>query len=171
MKVRLLATLLFLLPVLPRCGAQTSVQSPYQQPSARVIRNADGTLLNVKIDPHNQQVEETLEDAGKSVVWRLVKELDDALQPKRATKYDGRNNVVSHHRYLYLRGRLEEEEVLDAKNNFLAKIVFYYDAKGRMARVEQLNAQGVVVSRSQSSGPGASAPSSARPPSSTTPSR
>jgi len=136
-----------------------------------VLRNADGPRLNVRLDPHNQQVEETLEDAGKTVLWRLVKELDDALQPKRATKYDGANKVISHHRYLYLRGRLEEEEVLDAKNNFLAKIVFYYDAKGRMARVEELNAQGVVVSRSHSSGPGASAPPSAKTPSGTTPSR
>jgi len=171
MKVRLLATLLFLFPALLRCGAQTSAQSPYQQPSARVIRNADGTRLNVRIDPHNQQVEETLEEANKTVVWRVVKELDAALQPKSATKYDGRNNIISLHRYLYLRGRLEEEEVLDSKNHFLAKIVFYYDAKGRMARVEELNAQGVVVSRSQSSGPGASAPSSTRNPSGTTPSR
>lgn len=131
-------------------------QISYQQPTARVVRNPDGTRLNIKVDPHNQQVEEVLEDANKNVIWRVVKELDDAFQPMRATKYDGRNRVVSNHRYLYLRGRVEEEEIMDAKNVFLTKLVFYYDAKGRMTRVEQLNAQGTVISISRAGGPGSS---------------
>ena len=146
-------------------------QISYQQPTARVVRNPDGTRLNIKVDPHNQQVEEVLEDANKNVIWRVVKELDDAFQPMRATKYDGQNKIVSNHRYLYLRGRVEEEEILDAKNVFLTKLVFYYDPKGRMTRVEQLNAQGTVVSISRASGPGSS--TAPTPPSSSalTPSR
>jgi hypothetical protein len=139
-------------------------QVSYQQPTARVVRNADGTRLNIKVDPHNQQVVEVLEDANKNIVWRVVKELDDALQPKSATKYDGQNKVVSNHRYLYLRGRVEEEEIMDSKNTFLAKLVFYYDTKGRMTRIEQLNAQGTVVSISRASGLGSG--SAATPPSS-----
>lgn len=126
-------------------------QVSYSQPSARVVRNADGTRLNIKVDPHSQRVEEVLEDANKAVIWRILKELDDAFQPLRATKYDSKNNVVSRHRYLVLRGRTEEEEIRDANDKFLSKLVFYYDSKGRMTRVEQLNAQGTIVSVSRSS--------------------
>lgn len=137
------------------CPAQTAWgQISYSQPSARVVRNADGTRLNIKVDPHNQQVEEVLEDANKNVVWRIVKDLDDAFQPKQATKYDAQSRVVSRHRYLYLRGRIEEEEIRDGNNRFLSKLVFYYDTKGRMTRVEQLSAQGAVVSVSKAGGPG-----------------
>ena len=140
-------SLIFLLANAHDSGAQIS----YKQPTARVVRNADGTRLNIKVDPHSQRVEEVLEDANKTVVWRIVKELDDALQPLRATKYDAQNNIVSRHRYLVLRGRTEEEEIRDANDKFLSKLVFYYDTKGRMTRVEQVNAQGTVVSVSRSS--------------------
>ena len=171
MKPRLIATLLCTLSAVPLCVPAARGESPYQQPSARVVRNTDGTRLNVKVDPHNQRVEEVLEDAGKNVLWRLVKELDDALLPLRATKYDGRNNVISQHRYLYLRGRLEEEELLDAKNNLVAKLVFFYDAKGRNSRIDHLNAQGVVVSSSRATGPGAPTSSGPNPTTGKLPSR
>lgn len=150
----------FLLP--SACG-----QTSYSQPSARVVRNADGTRLNIKVDPHNQQVEEVLEDANQAIIWRLVKQLDDAFQPMRATKYDAQNRIVSQHRYLYLRGRIEEEEIRDGNNRFLSKLVFYYDNKNRMTRIEQLNAQGTVVSVSRASGPGANTTTPSNGPTST----
>jgi hypothetical protein len=83
-----------------------------------------------------------------------------------AIKYDGQNRVVCNHRYLYLRGRVEEEEIMDSKNTFLAKLVFYYDAKGRMTRIEQLNAQGTIVSISRASGPGSGSGFAIKPPAS-----
>ena len=135
----------------------SSAQADYQKPTSRVIRNEDGTRLNIKVDPHSQIVEETLEGANKAIVWRIVKELDDMLQPMRATKYDAANKVISRHRYLYLRGRLEEEEIRDADDKVLSKLVFFYDAKARMSRIEQLNAKGEIISISRASGPGANA--------------
>ena len=133
-------------------GAQGSIS--YQKPSARIVRNADGTKLSIKVDPYNQRVEETLQDVDNSVRWKLVRELDETFQPVRATKYDGRDQVISKHRYLTLKGRIEEEEVLDANNNLLSKLVFYYDPKARMTKVEQFNNRGVLVSVSRSSGLG-----------------
>jgi hypothetical protein len=138
-------------------------QLSYQQPASRVVRNPDGTLLKIRVDPHNQVVEETMEDANKATIWRLVKELDDALQPMRATKYDARGGIISRHSYVYLRGRLEEEEIYDNKDILLSKLVFYYDAKGRMNRVEQFNAKGDLVSVSRASGPGANSTSPTKP--------
>ena len=142
---------LTLLPFLfPAFSSIALSQISYTQPTARVVRNEDGTRLNIKVDPHSQRVEEVLEAANKTVIWRLVKELDDAFQPLRAVKYDGQNHVVSRHHYLVLRGRIEEEEIRDANDKLLSKLVFYYDAKGRMDRIEQLNPQGAVVSVSRS---------------------
>ncbi len=133
-------------------GAQGIIS--YQKPSARIVRNADGTKLSIKVDPYNQRVEETLQDVDNSIRWKLVRELDETFQPVRATKYDGRDQVISKHRYLTLKGRIEEEEVFDANNNLLSKLVFYYDAKARMTKVEQFNNRGALVSVSRSSGLG-----------------
>jgi hypothetical protein len=121
-------------------------QVSYTKPLARVVRNEDGTRLSTKVDPYNQTVEEVLTDARGGVLWKLVRELDEALQPLKATKYDGQNRILSRHRYLCVKGRVEEEEVLDAKETLVGRLVFYYDAKGRMSRIEQFNAAGVLLS-------------------------
>jgi hypothetical protein len=121
-------------------------QVSYTKPLARVVRNEDGTRLSTKVDPYNQTVEEVLTDARGGVLWKLVRELDEALQPLKATKYDGQNRILSRHRYLCVKGRVEEEEVLDAKETLVGRLVFYYDTKGRMSRIEQFSAAGVLLS-------------------------
>lgn len=126
--------------------AGASAQVAYDKPLARVVRNADGTRLSTKVDPYNQVVEEVFFDAKGVVVWKLVRELDDALQPLKATKYDGNNRVLSKHRYLCIKGRVEEEEVLDPKEALVGRLVFYYDSKGRMSKIEQFDAAGALLS-------------------------
>ena len=126
-------------------------QVSYAKPLARVVRNEDGTRLSTKVDPHNQTVEEVLSDSKGGVLWRLVRELDEALQPLKATKYDGQNRILSRHRYLCIKGRVEEEDVLDAKEALVGRLVFYYDTKGRMSRIEQFNAAGVLLTIARSS--------------------
>ena len=112
-------------------------------------------MLTVKIDPHQLRVEEVLRDSSRSVISRLLRELDEAFHPKRALKYDGANRLISKHEYLCLKGRIEEEEIFDARDNPLVKLVFYYDTKNRMIRIEQFNPKGVLISVSRSSGGGA----------------
>ena len=112
-------------------------------------------MLTVKIDPHQLRVEEVLRDSSGSVISRLLRELDEAFHPKRALKYDGANRLISKHEYLCLKGRIEEEEIFDARDNPLVKLVFYYDTKNRMIRIEQFNAKGALISVSRSSGGGA----------------
>jgi hypothetical protein len=131
------------------CGmwvAGVEAQVSYTKPLARVVRNDDGTRLSTKVDPYNQMVEEVLFDARGGVIWKLVRELDEALQPWKATKYNGENRILSKHRYLCVKGRVEEEEVLDANETLVGRLVFYYDSKGRMSRIEQFNAAGVLLS-------------------------
>ena len=142
-----------LLVLLASCavGAEGVAQVSYTKPLARVVRNEDGTRLSTKVDPHNQIVEEILSDSKGGVLWKLVRELDEAFQPLKATKYDGQNRVLSRHRYLCIRGRVEEEEVLDAKEALVGRLVFYYDTKGRMSRIEQFNAAGVLLTTARSS--------------------
>jgi hypothetical protein len=132
-------------------GSEAAGQVSYAKPLARVVRNEDGTRLSTKVDPHNQTVEEVLSDSKGGVLWRLVRELDAALQPLKATKYDGQNRILSKHRYLCIKGRVEEEDVLDAKEALVGRLVFYYDTKGRMSRIEQFNAAGVLLMTARSS--------------------
>ena len=42
--------------------------------------------------------------------------------------------------------RVEEEEVLDPRDALVGRLVFFYDSKGRMSRIEQFNAAGVLLS-------------------------
>ncbi len=127
-------------------GVEGSAQITYDKPLARVVRNNDGTRLSTKVDPYNQVVEEVLSDAKGAVIWKLVRELDEALQPLKATKYDGQNRVLSKHRYLCVKGRVEEEEVLDPREALVGRLVFYYDSKGRMSRIEQFDSAGALLS-------------------------
>jgi hypothetical protein len=131
-------------------GSEGAGQVSYAKPLARVVRNEDGTRLSTKVDPHNQTVEEVLSDSKGGVLWRLVRELDEALQPLKATKYDGQNRILSKHRYLCIKGRVEEEDVLDAKEALVGRLVFHYDTKGRMSRIEQFNAAGVLLMTARS---------------------
>lgn len=142
---------LSVLLVLCAAGSEAAAQVSYTKPLARVVRNEDGTRLSTKVDPHNQTVEEILSDSKGGVLWKLVRELDEALQPLKATKYDGQNRILSRHRYLCIRGRVEEEEVLDAKEALVGRLVFHYDTKGRMSRIEQFNAAGVLLTTARSS--------------------
>ena len=132
-------------------ASEGAAQISYAKPLARVVRNEDGTRLSTKVDPHNQTVEEVLSDSKGGVIWKLVRELDEAMQPLKATKYDGQDRILSRHRYLCIKGRVEEEEVLDAKEALVGRLVFYYDAKGRMSRIEQFNAAGVLLTTARAS--------------------
>ncbi|NBV85524.1 MAG: hypothetical protein EBS01_04515 [Verrucomicrobia bacterium] len=38
-------------------GLRAFAQVAYDKPASRVIRNLDGTVLSVKVDPHQQRVE------------------------------------------------------------------------------------------------------------------
>lgn len=142
-----IATVLFVGGGLPSAWAQIS----YDKPLSRTVKKEDGTRHSIKVDPYNKVVEETLTDAKGAVLWRLLRELDDAFQPLKATKFDGDNRVISFHRYLCLRGRVEEEEILDPREALVARMVFYYDNKGRMIRIDHFNPQGVLVNSAHGS--------------------
>jgi hypothetical protein len=139
---------LFLLPL----ALQSPLSAQYSTPLSKIVRNKDGSKLTVQVDPTNQRVEENFFDKNGALVWKLVRELDDDCQPMRAIKFDARDQIISRHRYICLRGRVEEEEILDAKNNLRARLVYHYEAKGRMTRIDHYNAAGKLVSTSRSSG-------------------
>ncbi len=143
-----------LLPLLLLCAHSATLysQSPYSTPLSRVIKNEDGTMRTVQVDTNKQRVEEILKSATGAVIWRLVNELDDEMQPIHGVKFDGQDQVISRHKYLCLRGRTEEEEIFDAKNTYLAKMVYFYDNKGRINRIDHYSPTGVLLSTSKSKG-------------------
>jgi hypothetical protein len=130
----------------------TPAQAQYTTPLSKILRYDDGSKLTVQVDTANQRVEENLYDKSGALLWKLVRELDEDLQPMRAIKFDARDQIISRHKYLCLRGRVEEEEILDAKNNLRARLVYFYDAKGRINRIDHHNAAGKLVSSSRASG-------------------
>ena len=131
---------------------QTPLHAQYSTPLSKILRYTDGSKLTVQVDPSNQRVEENLFSKTGALVWKLVRELDEDCQPMRAIKFDAQDQIISRHRYICLRGRVEEEEILDAKNNLRARLIYHYDPKGRMTRIDHYNAAGKLVSTSRSSG-------------------
>jgi hypothetical protein len=126
----------------------------YDQPYSKSLIREDKTRLTVQVDPNNRRVEEVLYSPNQTVLWRLIRELDAAYQPIRGTKFDAFDQIVSRHKYFWLRGRLEEEEIYSARNVLLARMRYYYDAKGRPEKIEHYNASDVLISVTRSSGPG-----------------
>lgn len=126
----------------------------YDQPYSKSLTREDKTRLTVLVDPSNHRVEEVLYSPNQTVLWRLIRELDAAYQPIRGTKFDSADQIVSRHMYFWIRGRLEEEEIYDARNVLLARMRYYYDAKGRPEKIEHYNAADRLVSVTRSSGPG-----------------
>jgi hypothetical protein len=116
------------------------------------MKNRDGTSLTLQVDPENQRVVETLKEASGAVRWKIIRELDADSQPVRAVKLDAQDEVISRHNYLSLRGRIEEEEVMNPKGILLARMVYHYDKKGRMTQIDHYNAAGKLVSTSKATG-------------------
>ena len=122
-----------------------SAQSNYSKPYSKSLQYKDGTRLTVKVDPANRLVEEILFGADKAILWRLVRELDAAYQPMSATKFDSNDQVLSRHKYLCLKGRIEEEELFNARGALLTRMQYFYDKKGRLDRIEHYNPQGRLL--------------------------
>ncbi len=124
----------------------------YDQPSSKSLIRDDKTRLTVQVDPANRRVVEELYSPNKILLWRLIRELDAAHQPIRGTKFDAQDQIVSRHVYYWIRGRLEEEEIFDARNTLLARMRYYYDSKGRPEKIEHYNGADALISVTRSSG-------------------
>ena len=120
-------------------------QTNYSRPYTKALQNHDGSRLTVKVDPENRLVEEILYGADKSMVWRLVRELDAAHQPMTAIKFDANDQVISRHKYLCLKSRIEEEEVFNARRTLVARMQYFYDKKGRLDRIEHYTPEGRLL--------------------------
>ena len=138
--------------LLALCELASHAQSPYSAPLSRFMKNRDGTSLTLQVDPENQRVVETLKEASGAVRWKIIRELDADSQPVRAVKLNAQDEVISRHNYLSLRGRIEEEEVLNPKGILLAKMIYHYDKKGRMTQIDHYNPAGKLVSTSKATG-------------------
>ena len=85
------------------------------------------------------------------MVWRLVRELDAALQPMTAIKFDANDQVISRHTYLCLKSRIEEEEVFNARRTLVARMQYFYDKKGRLERIEHYTPEGRLLNTTYNS--------------------
>jgi hypothetical protein len=135
-----------------RAGDVDFEMQVYDQPYSKSLTRADKTRLTVQVDPNNRRVDEVLYSPNQTVLWRLIRELDAAYQPVRGTKFDAFDQIVSRHKYFWLKGRLEEEEIYSARNVLLARMRYYYDAKGRPEKIEHYNASDALISVTRSSG-------------------
>ncbi len=124
---------------------EAAAQANYSKPYSKSLQQKDGTRLTVRVDPSNRLVEEILYAADKSMLWRLVRELDEAYQPMAATKFDSNDQVLSRHKYLCLKGRIEEEELFNSRGTLLTRMQYFYDKKGRLDRIEHYNPQGRLL--------------------------
>ncbi len=153
--LRMLRELIFVAALWTGLGlafaGQGNAQTNYSRPYSKSLQNNDGTRLTVKVDPENRLVEEILYGADKSMVWRLVRELDAALQPMTAIKFDANDQVISRHTYLCLKSRIEEEEVFNARRILVARMQYFYDKKGRLERIEHYTPEGRLLNTTYNS--------------------
>ena len=134
---------------LPLSAAGESELS-FDMPTSKILKNPDGTMLYIRIAPNEHLIEETLKTNAGVLISKFVRNLNDDNFPVTGVKTDANNQIVSRHRYLYLKGKLIEEEIFDPRGRLASKMAFYYTPQGKLNRVEQYNAQGNLISTTNS---------------------
>ncbi len=108
--------------------------------------HADGTRSTLVVNPETQSAEETYFDTGGKVTQKIVYPLDAQNQPIGAITYNGKGAVIA--KSSYVRdgsGRIGEETITSPTGQFLRKRVYSYSTKNKISRVDEYDANGVLI--------------------------
>ncbi len=106
----------------------------------------DGTRSTLLVNPEVQSAEETFYDAGGKITGKTVYPLDSQNQPIGAISYNAKGAVItksSYQRDAY--GRIGEETITSGAGQFLRKRVYSYGVKNKVSRVDEYDANGVLI--------------------------
>jgi hypothetical protein len=108
--------------------------------------HSDGTKSTLIVNPEAQSGEETFYDTGGKVTRKIVYPLDSQNQPLGAITYDAKGAVLAKSSYVRdASGRIGEETIMSAKGEFLRKRVYSYSTQNKISRVDEYDANGVLI--------------------------
>jgi hypothetical protein len=106
------------------------------------VLHPDGSRTVTRFDPAKRTTESSRYN-GEKLVQRTVFKLNFLNQPESGLVYNAKNVLV--HRIKIVRdesGRVKEEIRNTPGGKFLARLVYRYDAKGRVRKIDAFDAQG-----------------------------
>lgn len=109
----------------------------------------DGSTSNTVLDPEKRTAEETITDARGKVLQKITYLLGDGDVTIAAIFYDLKGNVKYKASYKRdAQNRIVESSFTSPDDQYLGKRKFIYGA-GDTARVEDYDAQGILITRPQ----------------------
>jgi len=108
--------------------------------------HSDGTRSTMLVNPETQSAEAIYYDLGGKVTQKIVYPLDGQNQPVGSVSYNAKGAIVA--KSSYVRdgsGRISEETLTAANGQFLRKRVYSYSTKNKISRVDEYDANGVLL--------------------------
>ena len=97
-------------------------------------------------EPVAQSAEETFYDIGGKVTQKIVYPLDPQNQPIGAITYTAKGAVIAKSSYQRdASGRIGEETITSAAGQFLRRRVYSYSTQNKISRVDEYDANGVLI--------------------------
>ncbi len=114
----------------------------------------DGTRSTLVVNPEAQSAEETFYTASNQVLQKIVYPLDGQNQPIGAITYNAKGVVVAKSSYQRdTFGRISEETITTATGQFLRRRVYSYSTQNKISRVDEYDANGVLIAAPRAGGP------------------
>ena len=108
--------------------------------------HSDGTRSTLLVNPEAQSAEETFFDTGGKITGKIVYPLDAQNQPIGAINYSAKGAVITKSSYQRdAFGRIGEETITSANGQFLRRRVYSYGTKNKVSRVDEYDANGVLI--------------------------
>lgn len=138
-----------LIPILLAAGALAGAPSAgLAQEGGAAIKvtttvHSDGTQTVLKTDPESHTAESRTLDASQQLVQRTVYTMNDQGQYTGASVYDAKDRLLFKSTYgRDASNRVTEQVDTTPDDKPLRKLIFEYDARGRLARVRTFDAAG-----------------------------
>lgn len=138
-----ICALLLFLAVTPCAHAQLTRGDAIK---ATTTVHSDGTRKTLMVNPEAQSAEETFYDTGGKVTGKIVYPLDAQNLPIGAINYSAKGAVItksSYQRDAY--GRIGEETITSGTGQFLRKRVYSYGTKNKVSRIDEYDANGMLI--------------------------
>lgn len=125
--------------------------------------HGDGSRSTLVVNPEAQSAEETFFDGAGKVTQRITYPLDAQNLPLGAITYNAKGQVVAKSSYKRDdNGRISEETITNATGQFLRRRLYSYSTQNKISRIDEYDANGVLIMPKKPASSGAGVPDKKR---------
>lgn len=115
----------------------------------KTVCHQDGTRTDTKTDPVARTTETTEIDAAGKIIQRVLYRLDAQDQPDAGIVYDSKGRILYKMKLKRdAQNRLAEQTDFTATDKFVRRIVYTYDSKNRVTKIDTFDEAGKLLGTS-----------------------